>query len=137
MDYGKQVESLYSAFSRGDIGCILSQLADDVEWVVFGPESIPFTGTHIGRHAVGRVLAMIDTTQKGSRVAVTEILAAGKNVVATVRYSGRVAATGRAFDTSAVHMFTFRNGKVASFRDYFDTAQLEEAYSAVSRSAAA
>src|SRR5437879_6524737 len=137
MDYGTQVEGLYAAFSRRDTGYILNQLTDDVEWVVFGPPSVPFTGAYYGREAVGRVLSMILNTQNNHRVAITEILTAGKSVVATVRYSGRVAATSRGFDTSAVHMFTFRNGKVASFRDYFDTAQLAAAYTPASRSAAA
>src|SRR6266700_3912834 len=104
MDYGTQVESLYAAFSRRDTGYILSQLTDDVEWVVFGPPSVPFTGTYYGREAVGGVLSLIHATQNNHRVAVTEILTSGKSVVATVRYSGKVAATSRGFDTSAVHV---------------------------------
>jgi len=137
MEYGKLVESIYAAFARQDTRYILDQLADDVEWVVFGPSSIPFAGTWYGRENVGRFFASIRSTQKAPRVAVTEIIASGKTVVATVRYSGTVTATGRRFDTSAVHVFTFRGGKVASFRDYFDTAQLEAAYSSTARSAAA
>lgn len=116
---------------------MLDQLTEDVEWVVFGPSSIPFAGSWYGKEQVGRILATIRATQRTPRVVVTEIIAHGKTVVATIRWSGFVTATGRAFDTSAVHVFTFRNGKIASFRDYFDTAQLDAAYSAQARSAAA
>jgi ketosteroid isomerase-like protein len=137
MENGKLVESIYAAFTRQDTGYILDQLAEDVEWVVFGPSSIPFAGTWYGRENVGRFFATIRSTQKTSRIAITEIIATGKTVVATIRYSGIVAATGRRFDTSAVHVFTFRGGKVASFRDYFDTAQVEAAYSSTARFAAA
>jgi hypothetical protein len=137
MEYGKLVESIYNAFTRQDIRYILDQLAEDVEWVVFGPSSIPFAGTWYGRDNVGRFFATMRSTQKHTRIAITEIIASGKTVVATIRYSGIVTATNRRFDTSAVHIFTFRAGKVASFRDYFDTAQMEAAYSSTARSAAA
>jgi len=89
MDYAAQIESLYAAFSRRDTGCILNQLTDDVEWVVFGPPSVPFTGTCYGREAVQRALSTIHASQSRHCVAVTEILAAGDSVVATVRYSGQ------------------------------------------------
>jgi ketosteroid isomerase-like protein len=137
MEYGKLVESIYSAFTRQDTRYILDQLAEDVEWVVFGPSSIPFAGTWYGRENVGRFFATIRSTQKTSRIAVTEIIATGKTVVATIRYSGIVAATGRRFDTSAVHVFTFQGGRVTSFRDYFDTAQMEAAYSSTAQFVAA
>ena len=137
MDNARLVGHLYAAFERGDIAYIVNQLADDVEWVVFGPSSVPFTGAYYGRDAVRRFFSVIHATQNNPRVAVTEIVASGKTVVASVRYSGQVSATGGAFDTSAVHIFTCRGGRIASLRDYFDTAQLAAAYAAPARSAAA
>jgi ketosteroid isomerase-like protein len=137
MEYGKLVESIYTAFAQQDTRYILDQLGEDVEWVVFGPSSIPFAGTWYGRENVGRFFATIRSTQKHSRIAITEIIATGKTVVATIRYSGIVIATGRRFDTSAVQVFTFRGGRVASFRDYFDTAQVEAAYSSTAQFVAA
>ena len=137
MDHHKLIESLYAAFSRGDLDTILRNVTDDVEWVEFGPASIPFTGVHHGRESVKRCLTLVKVTQSDLRIRITEFVSAGDTVVAAIRYSGRVTATGRAFDTSAVQVFTFRDGKVASFRDYFDTAQLATAYTPKARTVAA
>ena len=137
MDNRKLIEGFYSAFSRCDSKYILGHVTDDVEWVEFGPSTIPFSGAHHGREGVARFFAVVAATQKAQRVHVTEIFSSGNAVIATIRYSGRVASTGRMFDTSAVHLFTFRGGKIASFRDYFDTAQLAHAYTAMARTAAA
>ena len=137
MDNHKLIESLYAAFSRGDLDTMLRNVTDDVEWVEFGPASIPFTGVHHGRESVKRCLTLVKTTQTDRRVRITEFVSSGDTVVAAIRYSGRVTATGRAFDTSAVQVFTFRSGKVASFRNYFDTAQLATAYTQKARTAAA
>lgn len=137
MELRKLIEDLYAAFSRGDLDTILRNVTDDVEWVEFGPTAIPFTGVHHGRESVKRCLTLVKVTQSGLRIRITEFVSAGDTVVAAIRYSGRVIATGRAFDSSAVQIFTFRNGKVASFRDYFDTAQLATAYTQKARTVAA
>ncbi len=137
MDNGKLIENIYAAFNRGDLSFVVKNITEDVEWVEFGPSSIPYTGVHHGRGSVEHCLSIMRTTQSGQRIRITEIVSAGETVVATIRYSGLVSATGRAFDTSAAQVFTFRNGKVASFRNYFDTAQLATAYTRMARTAAA
>jgi uncharacterized protein len=40
------VKNMYEAFGRGDIATILGGLADNVEWMEHGPESIPTAGTY-------------------------------------------------------------------------------------------
>ena len=137
MDNGKLIENIYAAFNRGDHSFVVKNITDDVEWVEFGPSSIPYTGVHHGRGSVEHCLSIMRTTQSEQRIRITEIVSAGETVVATIRYSGLVNTTGRAFDTSAAQVFTIRNGKVASFRNYFDTAQLATAYTRMARTAAA
>ncbi len=40
----------------------------------------------------------------------------------------RVKATGRSYETDWVHVFTLREGAVAEFREYADTAAVAEAF---------
>jgi ketosteroid isomerase-like protein len=51
-------------------------------------------------------------------------------VIVEVRYTGTHKETGKDLDAQAVHVFGFRDGKVASFQQYVDTAQLQDAIGA-------
>jgi ketosteroid isomerase-like protein len=47
------IQSVYAAFTRGDIPAVLDALTDDVEWFLPGPpEVIPFAGMRRGREQV-------------------------------------------------------------------------------------
>jgi len=63
-----------------------------------------------------------------------EIVDGGETVVSLGRYSGVYKATGAKVDAQFVHVFKFKDGKIAGFQQYTDTAQFKDA---VSRRAAA
>ena len=58
-----------------------------------------------------------------------EIVDGGETVVALGRYGGVYKATGVKVDAQFVHVFKFKDGKVASFQQYTDTAQFKDAVS--------
>jgi ketosteroid isomerase-like protein len=51
---------------------------------------------------------------------------AGDSVIVEGRYTGGYKATGRSIDAQFCHVFKLREGKVASFQQYMDTAQMQE-----------
>jgi hypothetical protein len=51
---------------------------------------------------------------------------AGPVVVVEPRYTGTFKETGRELNTQACHVWKVRDGKVASFQQYTDTAQLQD-----------
>jgi hypothetical protein len=57
-----------------------------------------------------------------------EFIAQGDTVVALGVYNGTAKTTKRPFQSEFAHVFTFRDGKVAKFREYTDTANLVAAY---------
>lgn len=131
-----RVQEIYAAFGRGDIAAVLNALASDVMWVVQGPSSIPFCGTHHGRDGVAAFFRTV-----GENLALKEfvpgVIVADGDRVAVIGYEcGTAVPTGRAYQSEWVHVFTFFDGQVIEFREYTDTAAMAEAFRGASRSAA-
>ena len=55
---------------------------------------------------------------------------AGDVVVVEGRYTAKHNATGKSLDAQVCHVWRVRDGKVASFQQYVDTAQLQDAMGA-------
>jgi uncharacterized protein len=51
---------------------------------------------------------------------------AGDTVVVEGRYTGTFKGTGKALDAQVCHVWGIRGGKIASFQQFVDTAQLHE-----------
>jgi len=124
----EKVKSMYAAFGRGDAGYILDGLAEDVEWILEGPAILPFAGTRRGRTEVTGFFEALATTQTNHKLTIDTYVAQGDVVATMGRYAATVKATGRSFDSKVAHFFTFRDGKVAKFADFVDTAQMASAY---------
>ena len=136
-DNAKFVHDLYAAFGRGDIGFIMGALDDHVEWICYGPPSVPFAGTFTGPANVAKFFEALGTTQTNQNLKIEETHVSGDQVISIGSYSGTVTATGKAFDSKVAHVFTVRNGKIVRFLDFIDTAHAVEAYSATVAGAAA
>ncbi len=48
-------------------------------------------------------------------------------VLATLRYQGKLKKNGATFDTQVAHLWTLKDGKVTAFQQYVDTKQLSDA----------
>lgn len=130
------VKEAYGAFQRADIPGLLGTLADDVEWWTPGaPEQIPYAGRRRGRGEVGEFFARLSESEEITHFEPQEFIAQGERVVVLGNYRGRTRRAGRDYDLDWLHVFTVRGGRVASFREYVDTAALAEAHRAAAQSA--
>ena len=117
------VQSAYEAFGRGDMAALAEVMADDIEWVNPGdPDVDPNAGTFEGKEAVlgwfGGLASTLDFTTFDPR----EFIAQNDKVVSLVYSEATARDTGRAFVNHEAHVWTFRDGKVARFQNYQDTA---------------
>jgi ketosteroid isomerase-like protein len=55
---------------------------------------------------------------------------AGDTVIVEDRYTGTFKATGKSADAQYCHIFKARDGKVTSFQQFVDTAQMQDAMGA-------
>lgn len=132
------VKKLYDAFSRGDIQMILDHVTDDTVWTMCGPAAtLPQAGCHIGRAGVGQFFQSLADTQTDMKLVTNEYIAEGDRVVTIGTYAATVKTTGERAETPAVHVFRIRDGRIAAFDDYLDTAAWVEAYTGAGQSAAA
>jgi ketosteroid isomerase-like protein len=116
-------------FGEGDIPGALRLLTDDVDWWLAGPEEIlPWAGTRRGREQVGRFLVAFPETLEIQAFEPRTFVAQGDLVVVHGHEVARVKPTDRLCATEWVMVFTLRNGRVARFRQYHDTAAWVAAY---------
>ncbi|MDO9170985.1 MAG: nuclear transport factor 2 family protein [bacterium] len=120
------IRGAYEAFSRGDVPAVLAVLAHDVSWTE--AEGFPYGGTYVGPEAVLQgVFMKLGTEWDGFAAVPREFVADGDTVVALGTYSGKFKATGKNFAAPFAHVWQFRDGKVARFRQYTDTAVVRAA----------
>ncbi|MFN7967417.1 MAG: nuclear transport factor 2 family protein [Acidobacteriota bacterium] len=120
------IKSLYAAFARGDVPTVLAALAPNVSWTE--AEGFPYGGTYVGPDTVlENVFMKLGSEWNGFAAVPHEFIAEGSTVVALGDYSGTFKATGKSFKAPFAHVWKFDGGRVVSFRQYTDTAIVQQA----------
>lgn len=122
------IQDVYSKFGRGDVPGILDALSDDVDWHLLGPDELSLGRARKGKDEVLEFFVTIGEELDVEAFEPREFIAQGDKVVVVGRETMRVRSTGRAFDVEWVHIFALRDGKIARFREYTDTAAVLAAY---------
>ena len=114
----------YEAFGRGDINGLLALCAENVEWVSSGPSEMPTAGIRRGREQVAQFFKAVDQVFEIQRFEPKQFIAQGEQVVVLGDDTAKVKATGKVLTEEWAHAFTIRDGKIAAFREYIDTAEV-------------
>ncbi len=122
------IQNLYAAFGRGDIASVLGALDANVEWreaegnpyqpageALVGPESV-----------LQNLFVKLGEDWRPFVVHPRDFHDAGDTVVMEGRYTGTHKVTGKDLDAQVCHVWRLRDGKITSFQQYVDTAQLQE-----------
>src|SRR5918997_6404997 len=125
------VQQAYAAYGQGDILAFLSLLADDVEWTLQGPSVIPYAGTRHGHEGVEEFFSLVGETLEMEQFEPREFVAQGDTVVVLGYERSVVKATGRTLEQEWAHVYTLRNGKIATGLLFEDTAAEVAAFGAV------
>jgi uncharacterized protein len=125
------VKSFYANVQAGDIAAVLTLLSPDFELVYSGPCVIPAAGTWSGHDGFVRwAEAALQGHLPPESLTFEEFIAQGDKVVVPGHARLRIKPTGKTCETDFLHFFTARGGKLASWRDFFDTFALAQAYMA-------
>jgi len=122
------VKRAYENFKSGNIESLLGQLSDGVEWQLPDIENVPFAGKRSGRASVAQFFSLLAEDQDALQFEPQEFVAEGDRVVALGQYLWRVKSTGREYGGQWAHVFTIRDGKIAGFHEYMDTAAAATAH---------
>jgi ketosteroid isomerase-like protein len=124
----KIVQECYEKFGAGDIEGLLSRLNDNIDWTTPTVENAGFSGTRKGKTAVAEFFTQLAAEETFSRFEPLEFVAQDDKVVVIGELASTVTTTGKAFETEWVHIFHLANGKITSFKEFFDTAKTAKAF---------
>ena len=124
------VQQAYEAFGRGDIPRVLDHLTDDVVWALQGPSTIPFAGVHRGREGIAEFFSLVEEALEYEQFEPREFVAQGDSVVVLGYERSLVKPTGRTFEQEWAHVYTLRDGRIATGRLFEDTAAEVAAFGA-------
>ena len=121
------VHGFYDALGRGDVPGVLGRLHDRLEWTE--AERFPYySGTwHSPQEVLDKLLVPITRDWDGFSAKPHDFIADGDRVVALGVYSGTSRTTGKSMTSPFAHVWTVRDGRLASFNMYTDTAKVLEA----------
>jgi ketosteroid isomerase-like protein len=125
MDNVQAIRGLYDAFARGDIPAVFAGFDPKIEWREAEGNPYSMKGeAWVGSDEILENLFMkLGTEWDGFSVHPNEFHDAGDTVVVEGRYTGTFKGTGKSMDAQMCHVFKMRDGKVASFQQFVDTAQ--------------
>lgn len=122
------VQETLQKFGDGNIDGILDNCTSDVEWSVPRMENVAFAGVHRGKEGVRKFFSLLSETQIVRAFEPREFIAQGDKVVVLGSYAWTVRQTGRPLEGDWAHVWTIRDGKVAGFFEYTDTAAASAAH---------
>ena len=121
------VQQIYEAFSRGDIGFILDQLTDDVDWASCPDSDVaPWHGIHQGKAEVPLFFKALGENLEITEFTPLSFAANDTDVMVVTRWSAIAPATGKTVTMDIHHWWRFRDGKIYLYRGTEDTAQTQD-----------
>jgi ketosteroid isomerase-like protein len=135
-DHRSTVLGMYAAFGRGDILGVLSAVGDEPDWGL-DPDAavvaaVPWLALVNTKDEVGAgYFAAVAADLEWHAFEPMAVGQDGDHVVAVIRASFTVRATGKVVDALETHFFTFgRDGRIARYRPILDTAAFIGAFTA-------
>lgn len=122
------VKQAYELFGAGDLPGMLELFADDIEWTVPTIENISFVGPRSGKTSVAEFFPQLLASEEFHEFVPMEFIAEGNKVVVLGKSAVTVRSTGRPYSTEWCHVFTIRDGKIAAFLEFLDTAVASRAF---------
>ena len=121
------VRGFYDALGRGDVPGVLARLHDQLEWTE--AERFPYySGTwRSPQEILDKLLVPLARDWDGFSAKAQDFIAAGDRVVSLGAYSGIFKRTGRSMTAPFAHVWAVREGRIAKFDMYTDTAKVLEA----------
>ncbi len=121
-----RVNSLYDAFSAGELDAFAALCATDVEWIQ--SEGFPYGGRHVGARAVLEgVRNTLDHYWEGFGFERREVRDLGDALLVIGVYTGTHRATGSPVRAEAAHVLEFEGGLLRRFRQFTDTKLFHDA----------
>lgn len=121
------VRQAYDSFNAKDFDRLGSMIAPQCSWNVAGPSEIPWAGHYEGPDQVKDYARKLADAVHFQSFDPKTFLEQGDTVVVCGAESAVVGQTGKDYVNLFAHIFTLKDGKIAFFQEYGDTAEIERA----------
>ena len=121
------VASIYEAFQRGDVAFIVNHVAPGAPWSQ--PKTLPWGGDYSGPEGAAEFFRKLDATMETVGFEAKENIEHGDEVYSFGVYSGRSRATGKTASAEWMFRWRVKDGKIAAWKSYIDSAALVAALS--------
>ena len=125
--YTSMVAAYYHAFNQKDISFTLDLLHPDIEFRSAENFIYADRNPYRGKDGVKDLFTRLAADWEFFEVLPEEITGAGDMVIARGRFKGKFRETGFVLDAEFVHVFKFKDGRIALQHNYTDTAQFRDA----------
>lgn len=125
------VESMISAYGKGEITTVLSLMSDDVVWFTQGDKNkIPYCGTYTGKAEVGGYFELQSKLIKATSFTPTGLVGGDDETsqVFTAKEIVEVLATNKTYTTDFAMILTLNGGLVSHVTSLMDTLAVAEAF---------
>ena len=116
------IQELYDAFSRGDIGVVLSSLDPRADLIFEAPKTIPWSGNWHGHEGWSKFFETLAGSADEIKLQMEPFAAQNDHVVAVGRYQATVKLTGKRIDSPLVHLWTIQEGLIIRCQELTNTA---------------
>lgn len=121
------VSAYYAAVAAADIDRVAGFLADDIDWISYGPVHVfPFAGMRRGKQAVAESYRVVFATAEIRRYGPEELVVEGDLAAAIVAATVCRRHSGVVISHRMAHFVRVEHGKLAMFRGFTDTFDLAE-----------
>ncbi|HEY1970360.1 MAG TPA: nuclear transport factor 2 family protein [Pseudonocardia sp.] len=126
------VQTFFAALAEGDLDRAIPLLAEEVDWLIPGNESLPWTGPRTRRDEIPEVLAIIAGLHvPGESEAETfKTLVDGPDAVRLGRIAHTVKSTGTRYNMLVAFHLTVEAGRITRLHMYEDTYLVSRAFGA-------
>lgn len=121
------VDSLYQAFSRGDISYIVNQIASGASFRQ--PKSAPWGGDYSGPEGAAEFFTRLNDGVQTTGFAVTESVGIGNRVFSFGTHEAIIRTTGKPISIRWMFDWRVENGKVTNYEAYYDAGAIVAALS--------
>lgn len=124
----ERVENYFAAFAAGNIDAALELMTEDVIWHIDGNTHVSTVGLLSGRAQVRAWFESFPQNVQPKAFTVRQLIASDNTVVAHGYFRHSVIATGNTFSGDFVILFTLRDGLIARYQIFEDSASLSRAF---------
>ena len=125
-----RVEAIYAAYRAGDMPTVMAALAEDIRWTSGEAPGAPWCGERHGHAGVQEYFATLRAECEILDYRIGRFIVDGDWAAVTATVRARFRRSGEEQEIDKVDVLRLRDGKVAEFREFYDTAAIAAACAA-------